>query len=154
MMELFPTSEFAAVPLNNLADLYAAKKKFRLAAETFALSVAWTEKYHGAEHPSMVVILINLGCAHLLSKNTHEAEAVFRRTLSIVEKSQGVDHVDCVGPLLGLARAAAVLERELEAKDLLNRARRLIESDVSTSGGLMEAWTLASSEVSQTKRRK
>jgi tetratricopeptide (TPR) repeat protein len=153
MMDLFPDAEHIAIPLNNLGDLFAKQKKFGLAADAFAQSIAKTEQRLGNEHPALIRILVNLGYTYLLDKNAGGAEPVFRRALNIVERSRGTGHIDGAVPLLlGLAKIAAGRGQRPEAEALLVRAETLMES-IAPSGQLAEEVARIAREVSRTKRK-
>jgi tetratricopeptide (TPR) repeat protein len=153
IMRLSPGAAYAAVPLNNLADLYARKRRFGLAAETFALSVTCTERNYGQDHPGLVRILINLGHAHLLDDNFQAAEPVFSRALRVLENSADPENTDKVWPLLGLARVAAARHDKFEAETFLRRAQDLVALAPPPDSGLTDALAMIAGVVSRMKSK-
>ncbi|HSE58604.1 MAG TPA: tetratricopeptide repeat protein, partial [Nitrospiraceae bacterium] len=83
-----------AVSLSQLADVYAAQRRYVEAEPVYGRALAIYQVVHGEDHPDVAAMLNNLGVVHRLHGQFSEAEPLLKRALAIKEKVHGPDHVE------------------------------------------------------------
>lgn len=78
-----------AYPLNKLAILYSAQRRFTEAEPLYKRALAILEKALGPEDPNVATVLDNLARLYRAQEKHAEAESLYKRALAIREKAFG-----------------------------------------------------------------
>lgn len=108
--------------LNNLAQLYYAKKEYEQAEPLYKRALEIEEAFLGSDHPTVATVLNNLACLYFAQKNYSKAEKLYKRVLVIWEKKLGPNHPNVAAILENLAALYRVTNRKEEANKLVQRA--------------------------------
>ena len=80
-----------ALTLNDLANIYRATGRVRLAESTWRRSLAIAEDVSGPYHPDVAVLLLSLGDLKSFQREFREAEALLLRARAILERIAPTD---------------------------------------------------------------
>ncbi len=108
--------------LNNLASVYAYKRQYRLAEDTYLHALRVTEEKFGRTHRQFVSTLDSLGYLYMTTGRYQEAEVQFRQSLDIAERSElGLDDL-VIRTLHGLGKVHMKKNEDEQAEAALSRA--------------------------------
>lgn len=77
--------------LNNLGEIYLARKDYKPARETFQRLLQIQEEVFGPEDVNLAFTLDRLALLHFAARNSRETEAAYKRALALREKTLGPD---------------------------------------------------------------
>ena len=89
--------------LNNLAEVYIAKRDYGKARDTYLRLLQHQAERFGADNAELAHTLERLGALHYRQGDNTKAEEAFKRAVVITEKKYGPDHVEVARALYALA---------------------------------------------------
>jgi TonB family protein len=89
--------------LNNLAEVYIAKRDYGKARDTYLRLLQHQAERFGADNVTLARTLDRLGALHFHEGDNAKAEEAFKRALELNEKKYGADHVEVAHSLYALA---------------------------------------------------
>jgi TonB family protein len=89
--------------LNNLAEIYIAKREYGKARDTYLRLVQHQTERFGADNVALAHTLERLGALHYRQGDNTKAEEAYKRALEINEKKYGPDHLEVAQSLYALA---------------------------------------------------
>jgi tetratricopeptide (TPR) repeat protein len=108
--------------LNNLANVYAYKRQYGWAEDTYIRALRVTEEQFGRNHRQFANILNNLGYLYMTIGRYEEAEVQVRQSLAIAEGSElGLDDV-VIRSLHALGKIHMKRNEDEQAEATLSRA--------------------------------
>ncbi|BCL79619.1 tetratricopeptide repeat protein [Ktedonobacteria bacterium brp13] len=119
-----------ALPINNLANLYAEQGKYAEAEQLYQRALRIWEQSLGPVHPDVAYPLSGLASLYYQQGKYAEAEPLYQRAVRIREQSLGPVHPAVASPLNGLAILYAEQGKYAEAEPLYQRAVRILEQSL------------------------
>lgn len=117
--------------LNNMAALYHAQGKYRMAEELYIKALDIKQRLYGQDNDETAVALLNLATLFSAKRDYPQAEAYFIRTLQIREKVLGPNHPDLAKTLQKYALLLGKLGRSDEAGTMESRAMKILAHETS-----------------------
>lgn len=111
-----------AVSLSQLAEVYAAQRRYLEAEPIYGRALSIYQVVHGEDHPDVAAMLNNLGVVHRLHGQFSEAEPLLKRALAIKEKVYGPDHAEVAVTLGNLGQLYLAQGRFKDAEPYYRRA--------------------------------
>jgi len=88
--------------LNNLAEIYLAKRDYGKARDTYLRLLQHQTERFGADNVTLADTLERLGALHYRQGDNLKAEEAFKQALALNEKKYGTDHVEVAHSLYAL----------------------------------------------------
>lgn len=88
--------------LNNLAEIYIAKRDYGKARDTYLRLLQHQTERFGPDEVTLAHTLERLGALHFRAGDYSKAEEAFKRAVAIKEKKYGTDHVEVAQALFAL----------------------------------------------------
>lgn len=113
--------------LTNLGRLYIDRGEPGVARPVLDRAIATHEAAYGADHPSLITALRNLGTATKALGELETAEAAYRREGELITLHRGPEHIDLAANSYNTAWLMIDLGDFVEAERLFESARRIVE---------------------------